>query len=53
MITGTRVAPHQLAANSCQTPTSDRISKAYIQGKCVFKYDGKGIGLQTVNDDFI
>lgn len=48
------LASLQLEAKSCQTPTSDPISKAYVQGECVITYDRKGIeGCQIVIDDFI
>lgn len=49
---GARVTPAR--AKSCQTPTSDPISKACVQGERVITYDRKGIeGLQMVIDDFV
>lgn len=33
----------QLEAKSCQTPTSDPIYKANLQGECDITYDRKGI----------
>lgn len=48
------LASLQLEGKSCQTPTSDPVSKAYVQGERVITYDRKGIGgSQMVSDDFV